>query len=521
MNQKNESPFASPRFIVIMGITFLILWGWQHYLNNKYPPTAATVATDAGNKSLVTTYKADAERVAAPQAKKTEAEEIKAEYFTYNNDVVEFTVSNLGFGFSDFKVKTYKNAEGQPLAFAFPEMKYFALSYKGNLIPFKIKVSEDKQTFTGVADIQGKTITRVLAYDHDKRAFNSTIQFSEPIDEIDILVQEKKLISNRNSVFLPSFDHQDFIYVSEGKTHSDRISATKEGEVFSKTAENVTIASVGTQYFVSSILNKSDINPHLHNTLEKDIATVNLKYQMANSKLYQLNQVFYMGPKKTEILNGIDASMSDLLNYGIFGFISKILLYMLKEIHGFVGNWGVAIIILTLIVRTAMMPLNVASFRSAQSMQKIKPQMDAIRAKYKSDPMRMNQETMALMKQNKANPLSGCLPMLVQIPIFFAFFGMISTSVELYQQPFFGWIHDLSAHDPFFIFPILMGITMFFQQKLTPTTMDPTQAKILAFMPIIFTLFMLTLPSGLTLYNFVSALFGVAQQYYMLKHKKV
>lgn len=160
------------------------------------------------------------------------------------------------------------------------------------------------------------------------------------------------------------------------------------------------------------------------------------------------------------------------------------------------------------------------SFKSAQAMQKIKPKMDAVREKYKNDPMKMNQETMALMKNNNANPLSGCLPMLLQIPIFFALWKAIGSSIELYQQPFFGWITDLSYHDPYFVFPILMGITMFLQQKMTPTTMDPMQAKILNFMPILFTLFMLTLPSGLTIYNFVSSLFGVIQQYFLLRENK-
>ncbi len=119
------------------------------------------------------------------------------------------------------------------------------------------------------------------------------------------------------------------------------------------------------------------------------------------------------------------------------------------------------------------------------------------------------------------DPVSGCLPMLIQIPIFFALWKTIGSSIELYQQPFFGWITDLSAHDPYFVLPVLMGITMFFQQKLTPTTMDPTQAKILNFMPIIFCIFMLSLPSGLTLYNFISALFGVIQQYFLLRDKSV
>jgi YidC/Oxa1 family membrane protein insertase len=188
--------------------------------------------------------------------------------------------------------------------------------------------------------------------------------------------------------------------------------------------------------------------------------------------------------------------------------------------HDLLGNWGLAIIGMTIIVRAILLPFNVISFKSAQAMQRIKPQMDAIREKYKNDPMRLNKETMALMKDQKANPISGCLPMLIQIPIFFALWRAISSSVELYQQPFFGWITDLSSHDSFFVLPILMGITMYLQQKLTPSTMDPMQAKILAFMPIIFSLFMITLPSGLTLYNFISALFGVIQQYFLLKQTK-
>jgi YidC/Oxa1 family membrane protein insertase len=189
----------------------------------------------------------------------------------------------------------------------------------------------------------------------------------------------------------------------------------------------------------------------------------------------------------------------------------------MKFLHGIFGNWGVAIIALTIVMRLLMLPFNIMSFKSARAMQKIQPQLSAIREKYKGDPMAVNRETMALMKEHNANPLSSCLPMLIQIPIFFALWKTIGSSIEIYQQPFFGWINDLSSYDHFFVLPILMGITMFFQQKLTPTTMDPVQAKILNFMPLLFSIFMISLPSGLTLYNFISALFGVVQQYFLLK----
>ncbi|HEY8270445.1 MAG TPA: membrane protein insertase YidC, partial [Pseudobdellovibrionaceae bacterium] len=138
----------------------------------------------------------------------------------------------------------------------------------------------------------------------------------------------------------------------------------------------------------------------------------------------------------------------------------------------------------------------------------------------KDDPMALNRETMAVMKEHKANPIGGCLPMLLQIPVFFALYRVIGSSIELYHSPFFGWITDLSAPDKFFVLPILMGGTMFLQQKMTPTTMDPAQAKIMAFLPLVFTLFMLQLPSGLTLYMTVSAIFGIVQQYIFLKDSK-
>lgn len=522
MSQKNESPFANPRFLIALGVTFVFLYGWQYYLNTQYPPAKpGTIEQQVTEKNQVA-----GEDVKASNNADTKIPEIKAaptavdaKTFSYSDDKVEFKVSSLGFAFTDYKIKNYKDKTGQFLSFTSEDLHLFSIQYKGQPVAFNLSASADGLTYQGEAVIEGKTIHRTLTYDPIKQAFSSKIQFAEPIPGLDIVTQEKKLVSDKNKFFLPSFEYQDFVYITDGKTKSARISTHKDGEGFSDNFNNVTMASVGSQYFTAALINKSDVNPKILNKLESNVASVNIQYDLANSKLSELNQIIYVGAKKTEILNVIDPLLPEVLNYGIFGFISKILLTMLKAIQGVVGNWGVAIIILTLIVRALLLPLNVTSFKSAQAMQKIKPQMDAIRERYKNDPMRMNKETMALMKQHNANPITGCVPMLFQIPIFFAFFGMISTSVELYQQPFYGWITDLSAHDIYFVLPILMGLTMYYQQKLTPTTMDPTQAKVLAFMPILFTFFMLTLPSGLTLYNFVSALFGVVQQWYMLRHK--
>ena len=165
------------------------------------------------------------------------------------------------------------------------------------------------------------------------------------------------------------------------------------------------------------------------------------------------------------------------------------------------------------------MPFNIYSFKSMKIMQKLQPEMQRLRERYKDDPQTMNREVMDLMKRNKANPLGGCLPMLLQLPVFIALYSVLGQSIELYRAPFFLWITDLSVHDKFFVLPVLMGITMYVQQKITPNTMDPAQAKVLQFMPIIFTAFMLFLPSGLTLYIFVSTLFGIIQQYVFMREK--
>ena len=151
-------------------------------------------------------------------------------------------------------------------------------------------------------------------------------------------------------------------------------------------------------------------------------------------------------------------------------------------------------------------------------MQKLQPEIAQVKLKYKDDQRRMNEEVMRLMKENKANPIGGCLPMLIQLPVFFALYQVLAQSMELYRQPFIFWIHDLTVKDPFFVLPVMMGIAMFFQQKLTPVA-DPQQAKILQWMPVIFSVLMFTLPSGLTLYIFISTLFGICQQYVFLKDR--
>lgn len=518
MNQKQESPFGNPRFLMALALTFFGLWGWQYYLSKKYPqaqPTAQVVATIASG--TVTVAPSEAQMKPAVAATTTPVVE-EEKTFAYEDENVKFDVSSKGLGVKNFTLKKYTDRKGAQIQFSSVDGQAELLA-NNKVVNFAVEKTGESQ-FIGRAVVDGKKIMRKLIYHKDMTAFDSETEFDAGLESLSLKLFQKHHKPENTSFLTPSFEQQDFIWIEAGSTKSESIAGLKENEGFLKTAPAATLASIGTQYFTAASINRADIVPSVSNKVENNMASVDISYNLKDAKIAKISQAIYLGPKETNTLAKIDKQLPETLNYGMFGFISAILMKLMVFMFGIFGNWGLAIIALTLVVRAVLLPFNVMSFRSAQAMQKVKPKLDAIRERFKDDPMRMNKETMAVMKENNANPLSGCLPMLIQIPIFFALWRAIGSSIEIYQQPFFGWITDLSYHDPFFVFPILMGITMYLQQKMTPTTMDPTQAKILNFMPILFTLFMLTLPSGLTLYNFVSALFGVVQQYFLLKETK-
>jgi YidC/Oxa1 family membrane protein insertase len=193
-------------------------------------------------------------------------------------------------------------------------------------------------------------------------------------------------------------------------------------------------------------------------------------------------------------------------------FLAAPMLAMLRWFNSFLHNYGLAIILLTIVVRVVLFPLTYKGMVSMKRMQKLQPKMTSLRERFKDDRERMNREVMELYRRHKVNPLSGCLPILLQIPIFFALYSALMGAIELRHSPFAGWITDLSQHDGLYILPLLMGASMFVQQKLTPSSLDPTQAKIMLWMPIVFTMFMFNFPAGLTLYWFTSNLLSIAQQ---------
>ena len=269
-----------------------------------------------------------------------------------------------------------------------------------------------------------------------------------------------------------------------------------------------------------------DFNYHLFVWTQNE-KKKNLKYKMMSSGEIVIDTLepsnsyegyFVFTKKKYDDLIDLGDNLHLAVDFGIFGILAVPILRGLQFFYEYIANFGVSIIIVTLIIRLITFPLQYKSFKSMKKMQQLQPEMARIKERYKDDPKKMQQETMELFKRGGANPLGGCFPMLLQMPVFFAFYQVLNNAVELVGAPFYFWITDLSVKDPYYVLPILMMVTMFAQTKMNPgASTDPTQKKIMYLMPIIFGFIMKDLPAGLNLYITVSILFGIVQQLLVYK----
>lgn len=225
----------------------------------------------------------------------------------------------------------------------------------------------------------------------------------------------------------------------------------------------------------------------------------------------------YAGPAIADLLEKAAPSLKLTIDYGWFWVISGIIFWMMQKIYNVVGNWGWAIVFVTVIIKLLFYQLSAKSFRSMAAMKKLQPKIEILKEKYGDDKQKLTQATLELYRQEKVNPMSGCLPILIQIPVFIALYWVLVESVQLRQAPFILWIHDLSQHDPYYVLPVLMGLSMFVQQRLNPAPPDPLQAKIMMLMPVIFTFLFANFPAGLMLYWFVNNTLSFMQQWFVMQ----
>lgn len=275
-------------------------------------------------------------------------------------------------------------------------------------------------------------------------------------------------------------------------------------------------------YFLGAWVPANDV-PYTYYTraLPRDIYVLGMKaaeeLSVAPQSSQTISSQLYAGPKLQHVLEEMSPGLELTVDYGILTIIAKPLFWLLGKIHGFVGNWGWAIILLTMLIKLAFYKLSETSYKSMAHMRKVQPRLQSIKEQYGNDRQKLNQAMMDIYKKEKINPLGGCLPILVQIPVFIALYWMLLESVELRQAPWILWITDLSAKDPYFVLPILMGATMLIQQKLNPTPIDPIQAKVMMALPFVFTVFFLFFPAGLVLYWVVNNTLSIAQQWYITR----
>ena len=280
--------------------------------------------------------------------------------------------------------------------------------------------------------------------------------------------------------------------------------------------------AVQDKYFISALIPKDKVNRVIvSKSSERDVHV-----EIEVSEGQKASFMLYAGPKEYKRLKALGVGLDESISFGwfivwelsIISYMAKGLFYLLQLFYRLSHNYGIAIIFLTMIVRVVFIPLTFKSFKSMKDIQRLQPEIQKLQKKYKNDKAELNKAMMELYKTHKVNPLGGCLPMVLQLPVFIGLYNLLANTIELRQTPFILWINDLSIKDPYYVLPIIMGITMLIQQKMTPSTVDPTQAKIMLIMPVMFTFFFLNFPSGLVLYWLVNNVLTIGQQYVTTKY---
>lgn len=480
------------RAVLAVIISGVILFGWQYFFAPAPAPVSKTdvVATEAPTKDVNTEKQNNSLNVET----KNDVEvnnNTKVETFTIENELNSYTfdnyltVTNAIFkkSTSDFK-KVFKESGNNSL--------YINTTGKFSKVYFNI--TEDTDTSLKVQSNDG-SITGSVFID-EKGYLNVNLLSTSPFTyKFEFIEREEELSGGKEKLFTLLSDDLDTTSVGS----DDK--GDKEVKWFGADFD---------YHMFATVVGKK---PMVYKITEEGNYTVK-DLKATNSLTYK--QIFVK--KEYDTLANLGENMELAVDFGIWSILAVPILRGLQFFFTIFPNYGISIIILTLLMRTLTFPLQYKSFKSMKKMQDIQPELTKIREKFKSDPQKMQQETMSLFKKAGANPLGGCLPLILQMPIFFAFYRVLYSSVELVDAPFYFWITDLSQKDPYYVLPVLMALAMFFHQKLTPsTTADPTQKKLMMFMPLIFAVFMKDFPAGLTLYIFVSTMVAMLQQMFVFK----
>lgn len=375
-------------------------------------------------------------------------------------------------------------------------------TYKASNAHITLENNGTPQTLTLTQTMPNMTITKTLQffYDDDGLKYTINITMSKPTPYA--LSSGMRPVADDDG-----YAFHGVVLKSDGLKGTIEKIEDKDAKLEGQSFTQVPFISASDRYFTTLLFTR-DVRG-LHAQVVGDSKKHPIPYIMLDSNI-ELEG--YVGPKNYQLLKSIYEPLTDVVEYGLITFFAKPVFLLLEWLYMLMGNWGWAIIGLTIIVRLILFPLSYKGIMSMQRLKDLTPKMKEIQEQYKGDPQKMQMHMMQLYKKHGANPLGGCLPLLLQIPVFFAIYRVLYNAVELKSSQWILWIHDLSVMDPYFILPILMGASMYIQQALTPNTLDPMQARIFKLLPIIFTLFLITFPAGLVLYWTINNIFAIGMQ---------
>jgi len=519
-------------FIALMVVTYLLFSQWQ--LQNAPAVEQATVSQSANSEQV---NNADF----VPESTDAQAPAIKAmaagaKLITVTTDTLSIKINTQGGDIVEAKLIKFDTEQGNGIPFTIMQngnQKYVAQSglTGANGLDRVIKGRPIYTSAQSNYELSGDDLTVDLTFQDDnglavtKRFSFSADSYSVGVDYLinnntsnSISVQmygqlKQSTLQDTSTGMLPTYRGAAF------STHEDRYEKYDFDDIaeanLNKTTPGGWVAMLE-HYFVSAWVPNAKDNNQLYTSYSNNLeAVVGFKAPAVTIDAGQQDNtsaIFYVGPKDQEVLEKIAPNLDLTIDYGFLWMISQPLFWLLLKIQSFVSNWGVAIIIITLIVKGGMYPLTKAQYSSMARMRELAPKMAQLKERFGDDKQKMSQATMEMYRKEKVNPAGGCLPLLLQMPIFLALYWVFLESVELRHAPFVFWIQDLSAMDPFFVLPVLMGASMYVMQKLQPMTIqDPMQQKIMQYMPVVFSIFMAWFPSGLVLYWFVSNLISIVQ----------
>ncbi len=455
------------------------------------------------------------------------------------------TISTLGPTIKSFRLKNYFESldkgkvvdvaaidkENEHIQWALREdEKTRLLEFQANKREIRLNQGEDALVFSHSGE-NGLLIEHVMRFYANSYKIDviTNIKAKEPgsLGLVDLLI--KGTLAKDDTGYL---SHSGFAVYGDKRFSEITLEAKKPTE---ELKGKITWLALESAYFASAVISSEGATRAVLN-LRKDHqleAVFPLLAAKGGAEALSKTYTLYLGPKDLDELKKVGHELSKLVNFGWTDIIAKPLLYVLKFSNNYVKNYGISIILLTILVKIVFWPLSNKSYKSMKEMQKLQPLIMKIREKYKDNKEAMNREVMALYRTYKVNPMSGCLPILIQIPVFFALYRVLGSSIELRHAPFFLWIKDLSAPERLFEFSfaiplmkppygipvltLLMGASMFIQQKMSPSTGDPTQAKVMLLLPLIFTFMFINFPAGLVLYWLVNNILSIGQQYYVQK----